>query len=476
MADFARRFVCPSRAVQGSLRIEGRTERLLAPEPDTAQMFDMASHDAAPVDWDAEKQLMQKKLAQTQYFAMGALSLALVACCGVLVLQKETDSVGVDVVGPTELAFDHFEETLKVWDSNKAMQTFATGATIRFYNQGTKEEKLFYGQSGAVDLLEYATSLGCARIHDHITVRDVDEAARMVYIAWDYPAAVTNFCRPSAEMYLFDSSYKIVRLNTLVDWRKPLENPTSDAFAYFTKVLKTTWDRQKTAETFAEDAVVRFYNQGTGELKYFYGREGAVQLLDYAASLGCAKLHDDITVREVDEVARFVYVAWSYPAPQSTFCGNSAELYTFDRDYKIWRLNTLVDWRLPRENATADAFNEFEALLDQETWDYDKISELFSEDAGITFYNSATQEQRNFTGKEGARGLLDYANSLGCANMDDVVTLRKVDEVSRTVYIAWDYPGFNSSTMHCGASAEMYTYDKQYKIYRINALVDWKAA
>jgi len=104
---------------------------------------------------------------------------------------------------------------------------------VVFYNQGTKEETLYKGKAGAKQLLLYAAGLGCAKRKDSVKVREIDEQARMVYIAWEYPKPVSTFCGPSAEMYMFDQDYKISRMNSLLDWRLPLQHPTRSAFDNF---------------------------------------------------------------------------------------------------------------------------------------------------------------------------------------------------------------------------------------------------
>lgn len=426
-------------------------------------------------NWAHEKAVMEDRIAQAKRLALIGVSVALAASLGFVHLWvTAVPGIPSQTIGKTELAFDYFEETLKTWDSLKTSETFADDAVVRFYNQGTEEKRLFSGRSGAVDLLSYATSLGCARLQDKIVLREIDESAKMVYIAWSYPRDMANFCGPSAETYFFDDNYKIRRLNALVDWRMPQQHATLLAFNHFEKTQEA-WDLAATAETFAKDAVVRFHNQGTGEEKVFRGKEGSKQLLLYAQELGCAKLRDRITAREVDEGARMVYISWTYPKSEgvANFCRPSTEIYTFDRDYKILRLNTLVDWRKPRGNATLEAFNYFEWIL--KTWDLDATSLTFATDAVVTFYNQGTKELKEFKGREGSKDLLRYATGLGCAKLHDDIKVRKVDEVSRSVYIAWDYPANTSSSGYeCGSSAELYMFDEDYKIFRLDTLVDWR--
>uniref|UniRef100_A0A7S1PPV5 Uncharacterized protein n=1 Tax=Alexandrium catenella TaxID=2925 RepID=A0A7S1PPV5_ALECA len=407
--------------------------------------------------------------------ALGLLSVvALVVSLVALAAPAPSPGPMARAAGPTELAFDYFEETLKMWNSSRTVETFADDVIIRFYNQGTKEEKVFTGRTGAAGLLDYATGLGCAKLQDTIRVREVDEAARMVYITWDYPKSLSNFCGSSAEMYVFDGNYKISRLNALVDWRMPRPNATLAAFNRFERAQEA-WDLQATAQTFAEDAVVRFHNLGTGKERVFEGRAGAKDLLLYAQKLGCAKLRDRIVTREVDEDARMVYISWKYPKSENVanFCRPSTEIYSFDKDYRISRLNTIVDWRTPRVNATAKAFDYFERVL--KTWDFSATAKTFARDAVVTFYNQGTKELKIFEGRLGAEELLFYATSLGCAKMHDDIMVRKVDEESRSVYITWEYPPASNYSGRCGASGEMYIFNENYEIFRMNALVDWKS-
>eukprot|EP00418_Pyrodinium_bahamense_P065564 CAMPEP_0179077452 /NCGR_PEP_ID=MMETSP0796-20121207/34621_1 /TAXON_ID=73915 /ORGANISM="Pyrodinium bahamense, Strain pbaha01" /LENGTH=418 /DNA_ID=CAMNT_0020774731 /DNA_START=240 /DNA_END=1496 /DNA_ORIENTATION=+ len=417
---------------------------------------------------------MESSLARAWWLASAGLALGLVATVGFFfVWSTSVPGIPSASLGRTELAFDYFEQTLKMWNSQKTAETFAEDVIVRFYNQGTKEEKVFVGRSGAIDMLQYATGLGCAKLQDTIVVREVDEAAKMVYITWDYPKSISNFCGPSGEMYIFDDNYKISRLNTLVDWRIPRANATLVAFSHF-EHTQEAWDLEATAQTFAEDAVTRFHNLGTGEEKIFNGRAGAKDLLTYAQELGCAKLRDTVTTREVDEDARMVYISWKYPKSEgvSNFCRPSAEVYSFDRNYQIFRLNTIVDWRAPLANATAKAFDHFERVF--KTWDLDRTAQTFSHDAVVTFYNQATKELKNFQGRLGAKELLLYATELRCAKLRDTIRFRKVDETAKTVYIAWDYPAESNVSGHCGLSAEMYLFNEEYEIFRMNGLVDWQ--
>lgn len=418
------------------------------------------------------KASMERTVAKAWFLAVAALAIGLFSTVSLLVVSL-APAAPPQGARPTELAFDYFEQTLKMWDSQRTAETFADDVIIRFYNQGTREEKLFVGKTGAVELLEYATGLGCAKLHDTIKVREVDEAARMVYITWDYPKSLSNFCGPSAEMYMFDSNYKISRLNALVDWRIPRPNATLAAFNHFEQTQEA-WDLEATAQTFAEDAVVRFHNMGTGKERVFNGRAGAKDLLLYAQKLGCAKLKDHIVAREVDEDARMVFISWRYPKSESVanFCRPSTEVYSFDKDYKISRLSTIVDWRNPQPNATAKAFDYFEKVL--KTWDLEATAKTFADDAVVTFYNQGTKELKNFKGRLGAEELLLYATSLVCAKKHDIITVRKVDEESRSVYITWEYPPASNYSGRCGASGEMYLFDENYEIYRMSALVDWK--
>jgi len=424
--------------------------------------------------WQQEKTSMESSVARAWWIAVAALTMGLAASCGFVFLWLTAVSgIPSQSIGKTELAFDYFEQTLKTWDGPKTANTFADDAVIRFYNQGTKDQKTFSGRTGAVELLKYATSLGCARLQDTIIVREVDETAKMVYITWQYPKAISNFCGPSAEMYMFDDNYKIYRLNALVDWRMPVTNATLVAFSHFEKT-REAWDLEAAAMTFAPDAVLRFHNQGTGEEKVFNGRDGAKDLLVYAEGFGCAKLKDWITTREVDEEARMVYISWKYPKSEdvSNFCRPSMEIYSFDRNYKISLLDAVVNWRKPRANATLKAFNYFEWIL--KTWDLDATSLTFAKDAVITFYNQGTKELKEFKGQLGSKELILYATGLGCAKLHDNIKVRKVDEISRSVYIAWDYPANTSSSgFRCGSSAELYLFDEDYKIFRLETLVDW---
>jgi len=421
-----------------------------------------------------ERADLQKRMVEMKVISIAGLVAGLVALvvCTTWLLTAPSRDFSVNVVGHTELAFDYFEETLKTWDLAKTAQIFADEAQIRFYNQGTKETKTFDGRSGAVELLKYAAGLGCAKLRDTVAVREIDEVAKMVYVTWDYPKSVTNFCGPSAETYIFDNNYRILRLNALVNWRTPKLNATEEAFDLF-EIRQEAWDLEGTALTFAEDAVTRFHNLGTGKEKVFNGRAGAKELLVYAAGLGCAKHTDTITAREVDESARMVYISWIYPASSnvSNFCRPSTEVYTFDRDYKISRLNCIVDWRAPLANPTRDAFDHFHTVL--KTWNMEQTVETFAHDVVITFYNQGTKELKTFQGHTGAVELLQYATSLPCAKMADNITVKKYDEFARTVYTAWEYPRQTNGSNRCGASAEMYMFSEDYKIFRLNALVDW---
>jgi len=441
------------------------------------EVADFMKEDSSLADlhWEVQQARagMEKTVARAWCLAFAGLALGFVTTAAFLLSPSPATAPSLGA-GRTELAFDYFEQTLKMWDSRRTAETFADNVIIRFYNQGTKEEKTFVGKTGAVALLEYATGLGCAKLQDKIIVRDVDEAAKMVYITWDYPRSISSFCGSSAEMYIFDSNYKIVRLNALVDWRIPTPNATLAAFSHFER-MQEAWDLDATAETFSEDAIVRFHNLGTGKEHVYEGRAGAKDLLLHAEKLGCAKFKDRIVTREVDEQARMVYISWRYPRSEkvSNFCRPSTEVYTFDRDFKISRLNTIVDWRTPRANATLDAFNHFEVVL--KTWDLEKTARTFAKDTIVTFYNQGTKELKTFKGRLGAQELLLYATSLPCAKRHDVITVRRVDEESRTVYVAWEYPPLANFTGHCGSSGEMYLFDENFEIYRMNALVDWRA-
>lgn len=228
--------------------------------------------------------------------------------------------------------------------------------------------------------------------------------------------------------------------------------------------------------SFSDHAVIDFHNAADGSHDTWRGSGAGARLLERSAQLGCASLPRNITAKQADEGLRSVSVSWRYSGWVANFCGPSTEQIHFDGDGKISRLVAFVDWRVPRQNATRQAFDRFESML--HVWrnnasEAAALKELFAENVRVTFWNDATKERRLFYGRSGAAELLLYAGSLSCALLPDEVQLDQVDEESRMVYMTWDYPSERGGPSLCGGSGEIYEFDRDFKIFRLDALVKW---
>mmetsp|Transcript_66696 Transcript_66696/g.168229 ORF Transcript_66696/g.168229 Transcript_66696/m.168229 type:complete len:207 (-) Transcript_66696:317-937(-) len=108
------------------------------------------------------------------------------------------------------------------------------------------------------------------------------------------------------------------------------------------------------ASCFATDTLVRFFNQNTGKLRVFDGRQDMRRFLLWVMKLVCAERSDVSELHSVDEGGRTVFIAWEYP---TLGCKASTETYVYDKHLKIHRLNAFVDWPPlpPAEEAAAVA-------------------------------------------------------------------------------------------------------------------------
>eukprot|EP00929_Paragymnodinium_shiwhaense_P020126 TRINITY_DN13515_c0_g1_i2.p1 TRINITY_DN13515_c0_g1~~TRINITY_DN13515_c0_g1_i2.p1 ORF type:complete len:192 (+),score=32.27 TRINITY_DN13515_c0_g1_i2:91-666(+) len=94
------------------------------------------------------------------------------------------------------------------------------------------------------------------------------------------------------------------------------------------------------ASCFAEDAMVRFYNQNTSVFRVFRGKADMKRFLKWALGIVCVEESDISEVHDVDEVGKTVFIAWKY---SNTGCKPSTESYVYSKDLKILRLNAFVN-------------------------------------------------------------------------------------------------------------------------------------